>query len=101
MNQAVRNFYSKFKYSIKYMVALGIFIALIGFVGEHCLRERYKRKVEITELQMKIKEQRQKFNKDNKELERLKKDPEAVRKVAREIYFMKTSNEDVFIIEDE
>ncbi|MBO7559080.1 MAG: septum formation initiator family protein [Bacteroidaceae bacterium] len=101
MNQAVKNFYSKFKYSIKYMVALGIFIALIGFVGEHCLRERYKRKVEITELQMKIKEQRQKFNKDNKELERLKKDPEAVRKVAREKYFMKTSNEDVFIIEDE
>ena len=101
MNQAVKNFYSKYKYSIKYMVALGIFIALIGFVGEHCLRERYKRKVEITELQMKIKEQRQKFNKDNKELERLKKDPEAVRKVAREKYFMKTSNEDVFIIEDE
>ena len=101
MNQAVKNFYSKFKYSIKYMVALGIFIALIGFVGEHCLRERYKRKVEITELQMKIKEQRQKFNKDNKELERLKKDPEAVRKEAREKYFMKTSNEDVFIIEDE
>ena len=101
MNQAVKNFYSKFKYSIKYMVALGIFIALIGFVGEHCIRERYKRKVEITELQMKIKEQRQKFNKDNKELERLKKDPEAVRKVAREKYFMKTSNEDVFIIEDE
>jgi cell division protein FtsB len=83
------------------MVALGIFIALIGFVGEHCLRERYKRKVEITELQMKIREQKQKFNKDNKELERLKKDPEAVRKVAREKYFMKTSNEDVFIIEDE
>ena len=101
MNQAVKNFYSKFKYSIKYMVALGIFIAMIGFVGEHCLRERYKRKVEITELQMKIKEQRQKFNKDNKELERLKKDTEAVRKVAREKYFMKTSNEDVFIIEDE
>ena len=101
MNQAVKNFYSKFKYSIKYMVALGVFIALIGFVGEHCLRERYKRKVEITELQMKIKEQRQKFNKDNKELERLKKDPEAVRKVAREKYFMKTSNEDVLIIEDE
>ncbi|MBQ1665601.1 MAG: septum formation initiator family protein [Bacteroidaceae bacterium] len=97
----MKNFYSKFKYSIKYMVALGIFIAMIGFVGEHCLRERYKRKVEITELQMKIKEQRQKFNKDNKELERLKKDPEAVRKVAREKYFMKTSNEDVFIIEDE
>ncbi|MBQ2340548.1 MAG: septum formation initiator family protein [Bacteroidaceae bacterium] len=96
----MKNFYSKFKYSIKYMVALGIFIAMIGFVGEHCLRERYKRKVEITELQMKIKEQRQKFNKDNKELERLKKDPEAVRKVAREKYFMKTSNEDVFIIED-
>jgi cell division protein FtsB len=101
MNQAVKNFYSKFKYSIKYMVALGIFIAMIGFVGEHCLRERYKRKVEITELQMKIREQKQKFNKDNKELERLKKDPEAVRKVAREKYFMKTSNEDVFIIEDE
>ncbi|MBR2191972.1 MAG: septum formation initiator family protein [Bacteroidaceae bacterium] len=101
MNQTLKNYYNKFKGTIKYILALGIFIALIGFIGEHCLRERYKRKVEIAELESKINEQKQKFEEDNKKLERLKKDPEAVRRVAREQYFMKTDDEDVFIIEDE
>ena len=52
-------------------------------------------------MQSKIAEQQRKFEEDNRVLEALKSDPEAVRRVAREKYFMKRQNEDVFIIEDE
>lgn len=86
---------------IKYAVALLIFAISIGVVGENCALRRIERKKEISDLQQKIAEQQLKFAEDKEALERLKTDPEEVRRVAREHYFMKTENEDVFIIEDE
>ena len=97
----MRTFLSNFKYTIKYIVALAIFVASIGFIGEHSITERVKRKQEIAELQAKIAELQQRFSEDRKMLDQLKNDPEAVRRIAREKYYMKTENEDVFIIEDE
>ena len=97
MKHPIRHYLSKFKY----IIALVIFIVSIGFIGEHSITERLKRKQEIATLQGKIAEQQRKFEEDNRILEELKSDPDAVRRVAREKYFMKRSNEDVFIIEDE
>ena len=97
MKHPVRHYLSKFKY----FIALAIFFVSIGFIGEHSITERIKRKQEIATLQSKIAEQQRKFEEDHHELELLKSDPDAVRRVAREKYFMKRSNEDVFIIEDE
>lgn len=97
MKHPVRHYLSKFKY----VIALAVFIVSIGFVGEHSITERLKRKQEIATLQSKIAEQERKFEEDNRVLEELKSDPDAVRRVAREKYFMKRANEDVFIIEDE
>ena len=34
-------------------------------------------------------------------LKSLKSDPEALKKVARERYYMKTDDEDIFVIEDD
>lgn len=85
---------------IKYAVATLIFAVSIGFVGENSVLRRIERKKEISELQQKIAEQQQRFAEDHQALERLKNDPEEVRRVAREHYYMKKDNEDVFIIED-
>ena len=97
MKHPIRHYLSKFKY----IIAIVIFLVSIGFIGEHSITERLKRKQEIATLQSKIAEQQRKFEEDNRVLEQLKSDPDAVRRVAREKYFMKRSNEDVFIIEDE
>ena len=42
-----------------------------------------------------------KIEKDKATLERLMNDPDAVVEVARERYYMKTEDEDIFIIEEE
>lgn len=86
---------------IKYAVAFVIFAVSIGFLGEHSVLCRMERNKEISELQQKIAEQQQRFAEEHEALERLKNDPEEVRRVAREHYYMKKDNEDVFIIEDE
>jgi len=86
---------------IKYVVAIIIFVVSVGFVGENCVINRIEHKKEISELQRKIAEQQQRFANDKRDLEKLKNDPAEVRRIARERYFMKKDNEDVFIIEDE
>lgn len=85
---------------VKYLLAFAIFVLSIGFIGEHCIKERIKRKYDISELQTKIADLQSTFHEDNVVLERLKNDPEEVRRIAREKYYMKSENEDVFIIED-
>ncbi len=100
MKPFLSNLPRQFRYSIKYIVAVLVFAVSIGFVGEHSITERIKRKHEIVELQEKIAEQERIFAQDKEALEELKTDKEAVRKVAREKYYMKKENEDIFIIED-
>lgn len=85
----------------KYILTIVIFVALIGFVGDHCIVKRIERKSEIAELEDKIAAERAQFEKDKVELERLKTNEAAVKEVAHQKYLMKTSEEDIFVIEDE
>ena len=84
----------------RYILVAAIFIVVIGFVGDHSLVNRIKQKQEISELKEKIDKQVELYNSDKQKLEDLKTDPEAVKRVAHERYYMKTDGEDVFVIED-
>lgn len=88
-------------FKLKYVVALAIFVVMIGFVGESSIVNRISQNQEISRLKSEIDEYNRRFEQDKKTLEALKHDPEAVKEVARSRYFMKTDNEDIFIVEDE
>ena len=85
----------------KYIIALSVFAIFILFIGDHCWVKRLQRKNEIAELKEKIAVEEQKFEEDSLELIALDTDIDAVRRIARERYYMKNSGEDVFLIEDE
>ena len=84
----------------KYVIALLIFAVVMIFVGDHCWLKRLERKKEISELKEKIEKEDAKFLEDSLELIALDNDIDAVRKIARERYYMKNSGEDVFLIQD-
>lgn len=86
---------------MRYLLAFLTFAVVITFFGESSLINRYSQKEEIMSLQNSIDEYKRKFDSDNKMLHSLKTDPEALKRVARERYYMKTDNEDIFVIEDE
>lgn len=86
-------------FKLKYVVALAIFIGVIGFVGESSIVNRIGQQQEISRLKGEIDEYNRKFEQDRKTLDALKHDPEAVKEVARSRYYMKTDNEDIFIVE--
>ena len=97
----MRNGIKSWFFKLKYVIALVVFIIAIGFVGESSIVNRLGQQREISKLKEEIDEYNRKFEQDRKTLEALKHDPEAVKEVARSRYFMKTDNEDIFIVEDE
>lgn len=88
-------------FKLKYVVAFTVFLIFVGFVGESSCVNRWGQKQEISRLQEEIDEYDRKFEKDKQTLNALKNDPEAVKRVARSRYYMKTDDEDVFLIEEE
>lgn len=83
----------------KYMVVTAIFLVIIGFIDENSLIRRAKYKYEIMQLQDEIKYYRDIYNKDTERMNELNSNPEAIEKIAREKYLMKTPDEDIFIFE--
>lgn len=97
MKHPIRHYLSKFKY----IIALGIFVFTTGFVGETCVVERIKNKEIIAKLEKEIAELEQTKSANMAMLQELQDNPDALRRVAREKYYMKQVDEDVYIIADE
>ena len=84
----------------KWYVATFVFLVVIMFAGEARLIGRFQQRREISRLKDEIHKYKDTFEKDKATLERLKNDPDAVVEVARERYYMKTEDEDIFILEE-
>jgi cell division protein FtsB len=90
-----------FLFKLKYVFAFLLFAVAITFFGESSLINRYAQQQEINKLKSEIDTYQRKFNQDKAMLNSLKTDPEALKQIARERYYMKTPDEDIFVIEDE
>lgn len=88
---------SRFKYVI--VIVLGV--ALITVLGENSMLQRYRYARQIADLEDEIERQDALFSQDSLRLVELERDPNAIRKIARERYFMKASDEDIFVFSDE
>lgn len=82
----------------KYHITIALFAIAIGFIGDHCLVRRWAQKREIASLRADIKQQINTYNTDKQKLEQIKNNPEAVKRVAHEKYYMKTPDEDIYVI---
>lgn len=85
-----------YKYT-KYIVTLFFIILIVGFLDDNSIMNRQERIEKIERLQSEIFELKMKYEEDTRKLKSLEQH-EKVEKIARERYFMKRSNEDVFII---
>jgi cell division protein FtsB len=81
----------------KYWTTIAVFLLWMAFLDENNWVMRIQRKSEIATLNSEIERYRTQFDNDTERLQELTENPEALEKVAREKYFMKRPNEDVFI----
>ncbi len=84
----------------KYIVTIILFVAIILFIDSNSLWSKRELISQNDELRREIAELEEACRRDSARLEELKNDSNEIIRVAREIYFMKRSNEDVYIINE-
>ena len=87
--------------ALKYAVVTVIAIALVGFIDENSVWKHMKNQSRISDLQEEIARYTEQYKRDDAQVELLRRDPKAIQKIARERYFMKADNEDIFVLSDD
>ena len=87
--------------ALKYVVVLVAGVAIVGFLDENSVWSHIRNSRTIDGLQAEIKAYRQQYERDKAQLRRLDTDPKAIEKIARERYFMKMDDEDIFVLSDD
>ncbi len=85
----------------KYILVTVLGVLLITVIGENSLLQRYRYSRQIADLEDEIEKQDNQYMRDSIRLSELENDPNAIRKIARERYFMKAYDEDIFVLSDE
>lgn len=84
--------------ALKYAIVIIFAVVIVGFVDENSVYNHFKNLNKISDLQEEIDKYRAIYNRDQAQLYRLDNDPKAIEKIARERYFMKRADEDVFVL---
>ena len=86
---------------LKYIVVTVMAVVLVGFVDENSWWRHMRNTIRINELQEEIDVYNERYRQDKERMDMLKRDPKAIEKIARERYFMKADDEDIFVLSDD
>ena len=97
----IKDFYNKYLARINaYWLVTIVFFALTFVMGDSSLYKRYTYDEKIRSLEKEIKHYQKEIEINSKKLNDLHTDKEGLERFAREEYFMKKPNEDVYIIKN-
>jgi cell division protein FtsB len=86
---------------LKYIVVTFLAILFIGFLDENSVWKHLRNQQYIGELKEEINEYEERYKHDQAQIRELESDPKSIEKIARERYFMKTDDEDIFVLSDD
>ena len=87
--------------ALKYVVVALVGVILIGFVDENSVWNHLRNKQRISDLEDEIEMYTERYHQDQEKIRTLDGNPKAIEKIARERYFMKADDEDVFVLSDD
>ena len=97
----IKDFYNKYLSRINaYWLVTIVFFALTFVMGDSSLYKRYTYDEKIRSLEKEIKHYQKEIEINSKKPNDLHTDKEGLERFAREEYFMKKPNEDVYIIKN-
>lgn len=82
----------------KYLITLVVGVLMVGVVDEHSIRKIIMLNMRHSELKGEIEQYEEQYERDSLRLRALNANYKGVERVARERYFMKRPNEDVFVL---
>ena len=95
--QAVASWLNHYKYLI--VIVAGVLI--VGFFDDNSILQRVKLQMQISDIEDQIARYNKQNEADRKELNLLRTNQKAIEKIARERYFMKVDDEDIFVLSDD
>ena len=84
----------------RYAFTILVFLVFISFFDQNNLITQYEYKKQLNKLEEEKEYFNQEITKTRKELEELTKNPTTLEKFAREKYYMKKADEEVFVFTD-
>ncbi|WP_036893974.1 septum formation initiator family protein [Prevotella sp. S7-1-8] len=88
------NMLSQYKYVITFVVG----VALVGFIDDNSFLRRVQYDMQIGKMRDEIRKYNLQNEKATQALDELRRNPKAIRKIARERYFMKADDEDIYVL---
>ncbi|MBR1410519.1 MAG: septum formation initiator family protein [Prevotella sp.] len=85
----------------KYAVVTIFCVLFVGFVDDNSIWSHFKNLQRIDELTLEKEKYNAEFMRDQAQIKELNKNPKAIEKIARERYFMKAKDEDIFVLSDD
>ena len=82
----------------KYLIVIVVGVLVIGVIDDNSIYQHIKYQMEITELRSEIEKYTMQHQNDSKQLREMRQGVKAYEKIARERYFMKADDEDIFVL---
>lgn len=85
----------------KYAITIVVGTAIVVFLDDNSFVRRAQLGMQISDLEEEIAKYKERNETNTRQLRELKQNPRAYEKIARERYFMKTADEDIYILSDD
>lgn len=85
----------------KYVITIVVGTLVVGFIDENSFMKRVQLELQISDMKSEIERYRALHEADAKQLKELRHNPDAFARIARERYFMKADDEDVYVLSDD
>ena len=82
----------------KYLIVVVVCVLVVGFIDDNSIMQHIKYKVQIHNLHLEIDKYTTRYLNDTKQWNEMNHGGRAYEKIARERYFMKADDEDIFVL---
>lgn len=82
----------------KYLIMIVVGVLVVGVIDDNSIRQHIRYQIQIAGLRSEIDKYNAQLEKDTRLLKEMRKGPQVFGKIARERYFMKADNEDIFVL---
>ena len=82
----------------KYLIVIVAGVLIVGVVDDNSILQHFKYQLQIGSLRSEIEKYRAQYESDSKVLREMRQGTRIFGKIARERYFMKADDEDIFVL---
>ena len=82
----------------KYLIVIVIGVLVVGAIDDNSIYQHIKYQMQIRNLRSEIEKYTSQYQEDYQQLREMRKGAKAYERIARERYFMKADDEDIFVL---